>query len=135
MKIINSLVASLTACAAISLLYGCDAKEVNLGPKTSPASSTMHPNSADEVWKENERVVRNALGGKTYSIDKFGAACGFFETTTGIVIRGNGSFFGWLPDQDTATDFKKVEEWYAVNRDRLYWDEASKSVRVRKRNP
>lgn len=87
------------------------------------------------IWKKHERVMEGALAGRPHVIEKFGAACSFFTRLSGIEIRGNGSFFGWLPNQDTAVDFEKVKIWYAENKDRLYWDEQSKSVQVRSGSP
>jgi hypothetical protein len=86
----------------------------------------------DEVWASNERIMEGALSGKGYSVEKFNGACDFFERLTGIQVRGNGTYFGWLANEETEEDFKKIKKWYQINRERLYWDETSKSVKVRK---
>jgi hypothetical protein len=113
------------AFAMTSLCSGCHAKEDSSNPRISASV-----NRAEKVWRENERVVKGALSGHAYFPDKFGDACAFFGNVTGIKIRGRGTFFGWLPNEYSAADFERVESWYSVNRDRLYWDEASKSVKV-----
>ena len=58
-------------------------------------------------------------------------ACKFFEELTGIPIRGEGTFVGWLPNEHTAEDLEAVREWYSMNRDRLYWDEETRSIKIR----
>jgi hypothetical protein len=108
--------------------------------ESDPSHAAAKPKLAQDahvvrVWEKQEKIMEDALAGRPYSIEEFGAACDFFTRLTGIEIRGNGSFFGWLPNEETAIDFKRVEEWYAANRDRLYWDEASKSVKAHDRKP
>lgn len=121
----------VTLVGGLFLLPGCD-KANNRSDPSLQHERTPAVN-VDEIWRKNEKIVTNALNGRGYSVEEFGRACKFFEKTTGIEIRGNGSFFGWLANRETAVDFKKVQAWYSVNHDRLYWDEASKSVKVRDR--
>lgn len=117
--------------SGLLLLPGCyKAKNSSASPLQPDVT---HAVNVDEIWRKNEKIVDNALSGRGYSVEEFGRACDFFEKTTGIEIRGNGSFFGWLANGDTAVDFKKVRAWYSVNHDRLYWDKVSKSVKVRDR--
>jgi hypothetical protein len=99
-------------------------------PYAAVSSGRAHEGDVVKIWRKQERIVQDALAGRPYSIEAFGKACDFFTRLTGIEIRGNGSYFDWLPTQETAIDFRRVEDWYAVNRGRLYWDEASKSVKV-----
>jgi hypothetical protein len=131
----STLKLSCIVCLIATLGQECSTKESPPRKTTLAPASRAHENKAEQAWRENEAIIRNALAGKTHSTEKFGSACEFFEKLTGIVIRGNGSFFGWLPNQDTATDFERVEEWYATHQKLLYWDEGSKSVKVRDRKP
>lgn len=114
----------LVALALTSCSVGADS------PHAAGGSGHPQDSRVIEAWKKQERIMEDALAGRTYSIEEFGNACEFFTKLTGIEIRGNGSYFGWLPTQESATDFQRVKDWYAVNRDRLYWDEASGSVKV-----
>jgi hypothetical protein len=116
------------ALTTIWLCPGCHVKEDSSRSRISASSISV--NRAEKVWRENERIVKGALSGHAYSPDRFGDACAFFENVAGIEIRGRGTFFGWLPNEYSAADFERVESWYSVNRSRLYWDEASRSVKV-----
>src|SRR3979411_2251705 len=78
-----------------------------------------HPVNVDEIWRKNEEVVDNALSGRGYSVEEFSQACNFFGKITGVELRGDGNFFGWLANGDTAADLKKVRRWYSDNYDRL----------------
>ena len=122
MKTKAIIVAIVVAIGLLFLGYQTFCAEPN---KIDPRAA-----AAEKVWRENERIVKGALSGHAYSPDRFGDACAFFENVAGIKIRGRGTFFGWLPNESSAADFERVESWYSVNRGRLYWDEASRSVKV-----
>ena len=47
------------------------------------------------------------------------------------LIRGEGTFVGWLPNEHTAEDLQAVRAWYSENQHRLYWDEEAKSIKLR----
>ena len=89
------------------------------------------PATVESVWHSHEMVIHKALEGGPIFEDRYMAACKFFENLTGITIRGEGTFVGWLPNEHTAADLQAVRDWYSANQHRLYWDEESKSVQVR----
>ena len=84
---------------------------------------------AREIWRRHEAVVVQALQGRQKD-DEFERAVAFFADVTGIEIEVNIFTFGFLPEPGTAEDFERVREWYARNKDRLYFDEDSLSVKV-----
>jgi hypothetical protein len=122
-----NLIVTCLLCTSGALFFS------NCRERSSPSPSVAQSQSvkAEDVWRENERIIENALAGRSYSIERFGASCDFFTRLTGIEIRGNGSYFGWLPNESTREDFRKVQEWYTLNKNRLYWDSRSKSVQIR----
>jgi hypothetical protein len=91
--------------------------------------------SVDSIWRSNERIIQTALDGGPVFEDRYAAACEFFERLTGIPIRGKGTYLGWMPNEHTAEDLQAVRKWYSVNRGRLYFDDGTKSVKVRPKTP
>lgn len=83
-----------------------------------------------EIWNRNEQAVEKAIGGYQKD-DEFLDACTFFERVTGIEIHVNMFTLGVLPEPEAKDDLKKIRAWFAANRDRLYWDEMDRSVRVK----
>ncbi|MFL6192610.1 MAG: hypothetical protein ACJ75H_00455 [Thermoanaerobaculia bacterium] len=105
--------------AFVALLpWGCD------------QSGSLSHARAVVVWKKHESAVFRAVHGVEIG-DEFGEACGFFSEVTGLEIRGDGSYFGWVPNGHTDEDFAKVKAWYAEKGNRLYWDDREQRVRVR----
>ena len=126
--VISALVINVVTAMLTLLLSSCyEKREARvLKEFAGPAK----PGDAEALWKSHERIMQDALAGKPYSIEEFGAACTFFTELTGIEIRGNGSYFGWLPNEYTAEDFERVRDWYVVNKDKLCFDEQTVSVMV-----
>ena len=83
-----------------------------------------------EVWKKHEAVVERAIKGEQKD-DEFGEACLFFEQVTGISIHVNIFTLGYIPEAEAANDLKLIKAWYRENHARLYWDEATKTVKVK----
>ena len=54
----------------------------------------------------------------------------FFNVLTGIESQSWGDDVGQY--NPTREDYEKWSQWYENNKDKLYWDKESKSVRVRK---
>lgn len=103
-----------------------------LGCGTAAASSS---NTADrrarEVWQQHEAVARLAVKGKRHDPEKFVEACLFFEQVTSISIHVNMFTFGFIPEREAPQDLKLIRAWYKKNHTRLYWDEVTKTVKVR----
>jgi hypothetical protein len=85
---------------------------------------------AYRVWKMNEEIFERALQGQQENED-FSRACDFFQNLTGIKIHLNFFTLGILPTPETRQDLEKIRSWYRKNKYRLYWDEATNSVKLR----
>ncbi len=86
---------------------------------------------AVEIWEGHAEVVRDGLYGKKIRDEKFDRAIDFFADTAGLVVRMDGDYIGVVPTKETEPDFKEVQQWFRKNRERLYWDEQAKVVRVK----
>src|SRR6185503_8227407 len=85
---------------------------------------------ASIVWENNESTFVRALQGHQKN-DDFDRACTFFERLTGIHLHLNFYTFGVLPTPETDQDLRLIRAWYRENKYRLYWDEATKTVKLR----
>lgn len=101
-----------------------------LGCGISTASSSAANRRALEVWKKHEAVVELAIKGEQRN-NEFGEACLFFEQVAGISIHVNIFTLGYVPEAEAANDLKLIRTWYRENHERLYWDEATGTVKVR----
>jgi len=100
---------------AINLL-GCDA-------------SRSHEKALSE-WRRNEAILNVAIKQGDFDSDQYFRSIIFFQTTTGIVIRGNGSTLGLVPNQDTTQDIRSIKRWCEINCRNLYWDKKTNSVKL-----
>lgn len=91
--------------------------------------STANQHALD-AWKKHEEVVERAIKGEQRD-DEFGDACLFFEQVTGISIHVNIFTLGYAPEAEAVNDLKLIKAWYRENHARLYWDEATKTVKVK----
>lgn len=101
-----------------------------LGCGTSTAASSAASRRALEVWKRHETALEHAIKGKQRN-DEFGEACLFFEQVAGISVHVNIFTLGYATEPETKTDLKLIRAWYRENHERLYWDEATGTVKVR----
>lgn len=86
---------------------------------------------AREIWQDHEQVVNDAAQGKSVNLTDFSDAALFFGKLTGIDVPGDHStYIDWMPNKDTATAVEPLRRWYAENKDRLYWDDQMKRVRL-----
>lgn len=92
------------------------------------SASRSHDRAFSE-WRRNERIVDNAVKGRS-DCDEYLRAVIFFGEITGLEIRGNTSTLGLLPNEYTARDFMQVKNWCKKNCRNLYWGEASQSVKI-----
>ncbi|HKI00775.1 MAG TPA: hypothetical protein VKK31_02230 [Thermoanaerobaculia bacterium] len=95
---------------------------------------TIPQRTAHEIWRRHEQVVSDAAAGKHIDLNDFSDAALFFVKLTGINVPGEHStYIDWMPNQDTATALEPLRRWYAQNKDRLYWDEMRKEVKLKAR--
>lgn len=85
-------------------------------------------------WRRNEAIVMQAVEGLS-DPDELLKAVNFFQDLTGITVRGNTTTFGLTPDQHTKPDLEKLRRWYRRNHARLFWDDATNSVKLRLDDP
>lgn len=79
----------------------------------------------------HELVVEAAARGEPVDLKDFRKAAVFFDELTRITVPGEHSpLIDWMPNKDTASALLPLRRWYAKNRDRLYWDDQSKRVRL-----
>lgn len=99
---------------------------------TSCAQERSQANrKAVEVWEGHAEVVRAVLDGVRIRDDEFGKSADFFQRTIGVVMRMDCNSLGIFPTKEARPDFKETQQWFRRNRDRLYWDERAKVVRVK----
>jgi len=94
--------------------------------ETDPAGALR----AEAIWRHHEEAVERALSGVSKD-EEFAEACLFFQRLTNIDLHGDGTFIGWIPTQQTKRDLIRLRAWHRANGKRIYWDPASKSVKVR----
>lgn len=114
----------------IFALVGCGpdpAKHVAVGQTPTSTSAEL----VESTWRANEAIIAHAISGGVSGEQSYISACRFFEELTGIEIRGEGTYAGWLPNEHTPEDLRAVQNWYSKNKHRLYWDEEAKAVKVR----
>ncbi len=84
-----------------------------------------------ETWRRHDLAFAQAAHGDTRG-PEFGDASRFFEETTELRLHLNiSSYVGALPTAATGEDLVSIREWLVRNADRLYWDKATGTVKVR----
>jgi hypothetical protein len=112
-------IAARTALAASVLSFACTREDV------------IAQKRAQETWRRHELVVEAAARGEPVDLKVFWKAVVFFNELTGITIPGEHSpLIDWMPNKDTASALQPLRRWYEKNKDRLYWDDQSKRVRL-----
>jgi len=87
---------------------------------------------AQAFWKQNELVVERAAKGERVDLNRFAEASLFLQELTGVPIYGDHStFIDFSPTKETAKSVAPLRQWYSKNKDRLYWDQASRTVKLR----
>jgi hypothetical protein len=94
------------------------------------ACSSVIDARVDSLWKHHEQAVQRAIEANQKG-DEFGDARLFFEVVAGITVRANIFTLGHAPVPETRADLELVRAWYKTNRRRLYWDEKSRTVKLR----
>jgi hypothetical protein len=81
--------------------------------KALPAILDAHQCAIAE-WSRNMEILRRGLAGGPLRGDELESAALFFENLTG----------------ETRQDAASLKQWFAKNKDRLYWDQQRKAVRL-----
>jgi len=103
------------------LVLSCSGCEVSEEPSQPGHEDPL------EIWQQHETAIQRAVDG--YIIDdEFRDACEFFLELTGIDVRGDGSYIGWLPTEETKEDLVSLQLWLDENRQRLDWDRDQREV-------
>jgi hypothetical protein len=84
---------------------------------------------AASIWHKYEKDFERGIKGRQGN-NEFDKACLFFEQTTGLVMHVNYSTIGTLPTPETEQDLVRLRAWYKVNKNRLYWDLSTSSVKL-----
>jgi hypothetical protein len=84
---------------------------------------------AVSIWHKYEKDFERGIKGRQGN-NEFDKACLFFEQTTGLVMHVNYSTIGTLPTPETEQDLVRLRAWYKVNKNRLYWDLSTSSVKL-----
>ena len=100
---------------------------------STPTTNPME--QAQSVWLEHEQVIAAVAGdGSEFSFADFEEACEFFLRLTGIEVPAEGSYVSiWTPTLESPTVLPELREWYAANKERLYWDSERETVILRPR--
>jgi hypothetical protein len=89
---------------------------------------------AISIWRKYEKNFGRGINGHQGN-NEFDKACLFFEQTTGLTMHVNDSTIGTLPTPETKQDLARLRAWYKVNKNRLYWDQSTLSVKVHSKVP
>jgi hypothetical protein len=99
-------------------------------PSRHEATVVSQDDRVEAEWNRHANVIERVLAGKGNVTGDYLMACIFFQKLTGISISGEMNYDGWTPDDRSREDFRRVEQWYVQNRDKLCWDENARSVRL-----
>ncbi|GMU63756.1 MAG: hypothetical protein AMXMBFR36_00300 [Acidobacteriota bacterium] len=125
MRGVRSLSVGLLWAAAISALLMAACRE---RPEDKKASSKEEARRIFE--RQLQKVEAAARGGVV--TNEFDEAVAFFSDLAGIEIRTDiSSEVGLTPNQHTLLDLELVRRWFERNGDRLDWDEANRTVRLK----
>lgn len=125
--LIFSLLAAIALCACHR-----PTNEAANGPSQLPGPATSLGTRAVAAWNDHFLTLERIARGEHVDLATFGAACDFFHRVAGIDVPGTGApEIGWYATKDTPRAIPGLRAWYAANGSRLYWDEATQSVRVR----
>jgi hypothetical protein len=84
----------------------------------------------EQTWKHHETVFAAALVGPSEE-QEFLDACTFFEELTGIRLNLEIFTMGALPTSESKNDLERLRAWHRKNRELLYWDIVTNSVRIK----
>lgn len=87
---------------------------------------------AQATFLANERIIEHAARLRDVDLNRFDEASRFVNKLTGISVPGDHNLVAdWYPTPETAQAIRPLRRWYAANKDRLYWDESAKMVKLR----
>ena len=120
---------ALLAAFLLASSFSADACRKEESQEDSEAAQRASNAAAIALWKAYGRDIENALHGAQHG-RSLETASSFFREVSGIEIRYDGSYIGAYPTPDTAEDWRRAQDWFTQNHDRLYLDELSKKVKV-----
>lgn len=112
------------AMLTLAILIGCGER----GSSVWRVERKADNNTARREWSRNEAILTEAVKGKI-NTDRFQKSVLFFYELTGISVHGEGTPFGYLPNERTKDDLVRLREWCKQHCDEIYWDEAAQEVK------
>jgi hypothetical protein len=81
------------------------------------------------VYEQNLAIVKYRIDNrKDFNLMEVYGAILFFNRVTGIISHSGGGAAGAF--DPTREDYSNWKKWLRKNKDRLYWDEKSQTVKV-----
>jgi hypothetical protein len=100
---------------------------------SSCSSAEKDDHRVESEWRRHEQVLIDLHDGKDIRAADFNEACLFFSELTDIEIPSNHDLFiDCYPTEDSPKALEPLRNWYSRNRHRLYWDDKTKSVKIKK---
>ena len=132
-KTASALLPVIACLFLFSAPIGCPPSEeqgIGDSPRSRAEVSSYHENHAQAVrtWQLHMRVLEDAVEGQPHVAEDLMQAGLFFRELTGIEIRGEGSYVGWLATPETREDLFSLKDWFLEHRDDLRWDSKEEVV-------
>jgi len=84
------------------------------------------------AWRQHEKIFIDLRNGKDVKAADFNEACLFFSQLTDVEIPSSHNLFvDCYPTNESYKALEPLRGWYSRNHYRLYWNEASMSVKLR----
>ena len=94
-----------------------------------PSRQLNSKERAQATWAKHERVLIALRDNQDFNWEEFEEACIFYLDLTGIEVPSDGSYVSaWTPIPESASVLPELREWYANNKERLYWDPENEKV-------
>ena len=89
---------------------------------------------AERVWRQHERVFIDLREGRDVKVAEVNDACLFFAKLTNVEIPASSHnlFVDCYPTKESHKALELLRDWYSRNRNCLYWNETSKSVKCKR---
>ena len=128
-KKLSLLILATTTYAFVAVvLLGCPSPQDQVNePKSQPASEEYIARAVN-TWDAHLKVLEDAVEGRPHSDEDLMRAGRFFRELTGIEIRGEGSYVGWLATSETREDLNTLREWFLEHGNDLRWDSKKEQV-------
>jgi len=97
-----------------------------------PSSDSASREKAQQIWLRNESVVESVVKHEKIDPNRLWPAVLFLQQVSGIAVPGEFStVIDFYPTAETAKAIRPLRAWYAANKDRLYFDEETQSVKLK----